>query len=53
MSRSWNEKKPYNKLNSPYKKLGRKERGAKEKQAIRENKDFLPRFRKSGKWDWF
>lgn len=45
------DKKPYFKPNSEFKKLRRRIRRAKERQAMRENK-LIPIFKKDDMWDW-
>jgi hypothetical protein len=45
------DRKPYFKPNSEFKKVRRRIRRAKEKQALRENKE-IPIFKKDDVWDW-
>lgn len=45
------DKKPANKPNSEFKKLRRKQRRTKSKQAMREDRE-VPIFKKNDVWDW-
>ena len=47
-----NDQKPWYKPDSKFKKILKKSRKAKERQALRQDKEIIPEFPKTDVWDW-